>query len=327
MLSQDVTISGFMILKNAISQGYPFLEAIVAALPICDEFLISDGYSLDGTWDALQFLYRGHSDKIRLFRDEWRGPVRSGEILAVMTNVLLERCTGSYCLYIQGNDILHECYLQTLRRLPILYPNTDMFKLPFYTVMGASLLWMFDFRWRLFKRKDYIRATGDAYDVGFVPKRLLFQPRKLLDYALHATGERICYLPRPVYKYRALFPRNYLTKLESRPDMYQAPNLTYFWKKEHRYALTVLEEVLSEGQPPEVFWQKMKSYFDEAMWTDLPDGLVPSSGLPRYCIGELKESPETVRHLLGRWEYNVQDSLDFLSSRAGYGRVVDQRQR
>ena len=104
-----------------------------------------------------------------------------------------------------------------LRRLPVLYPRTDMFKIPFYTVMGASLLWKFDFRRRLFKRKEYICATGDAYDVGFVPKRLLFQPLKLLEYAFHATGELICHLPEPVYKYRALFPKNYLIKLASRP--------------------------------------------------------------------------------------------------------------
>ena len=74
-VSDSVTISGFMILKNAISQGYPFLEAIIAALPICDEFLVSDGNSQDGTWEALQFLHRRHSDKILLFRDEWHGPV------------------------------------------------------------------------------------------------------------------------------------------------------------------------------------------------------------------------------------------------------------
>ena len=42
-------ISGFMIVKDVLRQGYPFVEAIASALPICDEFLISDGYSTDGT--------------------------------------------------------------------------------------------------------------------------------------------------------------------------------------------------------------------------------------------------------------------------------------
>jgi len=36
-------ISGFIILKDVLKQGYPFVEAIASALPICDEFLIAEG--------------------------------------------------------------------------------------------------------------------------------------------------------------------------------------------------------------------------------------------------------------------------------------------
>lgn len=34
-----------MIVRNVAVQGYPYLEAIRSALPICDEFLVSDGFS------------------------------------------------------------------------------------------------------------------------------------------------------------------------------------------------------------------------------------------------------------------------------------------
>ena len=47
-------ISGFMIVRNVLEQGYPFVEAIASALPICDEFLISDGYSTDGSYEVVQ---------------------------------------------------------------------------------------------------------------------------------------------------------------------------------------------------------------------------------------------------------------------------------
>lgn len=59
---------------------------------MCDEFLVSDGYSVDATWDALTVRAQRHPDQVRLFRDEWRAPTGSGEILARMTNVLKERC-------------------------------------------------------------------------------------------------------------------------------------------------------------------------------------------------------------------------------------------
>jgi glycosyltransferase involved in cell wall biosynthesis len=68
-----MAISGFIVVRNVVSQGYPFIEAIAAALPICDEFLISDGCSTDETWEALQVLEAFYPGKIRLFQDEWKG--------------------------------------------------------------------------------------------------------------------------------------------------------------------------------------------------------------------------------------------------------------
>lgn len=213
MPAEKTTISGFMILKNAVLQGYPFLEAIIAALPICDEFLVSEGYSSDETWEALQVLEKKYPGKVRLFRDQWKGRTERGEILAAMTNVLKQRCAGSYCLYIQANEIIHESSLEEIKNLPALYPNVEMFRLPFYNIMGSRLLWVVDFRRRLFKNKEYIISKSDAYDVGYDPKRLVFQPRKLTDYILYAKGELSYYLPQPFYRYRAIFPVNYLTHL------------------------------------------------------------------------------------------------------------------
>jgi hypothetical protein len=91
-----VTISGFMIVRNVASQGYPFLEAALAALPVCDEFLISDGESSDATWKALEALRDKHPDKVKLFRDSWGGDASRGAVLARMTNALRRRCAGEY---------------------------------------------------------------------------------------------------------------------------------------------------------------------------------------------------------------------------------------
>ncbi len=49
-------ISCFMNVRNVLSQGYPFVQSILAALPICKEFVISDGYSNDGTFETLKAL-------------------------------------------------------------------------------------------------------------------------------------------------------------------------------------------------------------------------------------------------------------------------------
>ena len=43
-----------MIIKNGIKNGYPFLESIRSIIDVADEFLISDGYSDDGTYEYLE---------------------------------------------------------------------------------------------------------------------------------------------------------------------------------------------------------------------------------------------------------------------------------
>ena len=59
-----------MIVKDALKQGYPFVEAIASALPICDEFLVSDGYSTDGTYEALQKISKANP-KVKIHRYKW----------------------------------------------------------------------------------------------------------------------------------------------------------------------------------------------------------------------------------------------------------------
>jgi hypothetical protein len=81
-------ISGFMVVHNVVSQGYPFIEAIRAALLICDEFLISDGFSTDGTWEALKVLAATYPGQILLFQDPWVESDRDGRVIAEMTNVV-----------------------------------------------------------------------------------------------------------------------------------------------------------------------------------------------------------------------------------------------
>jgi glycosyltransferase involved in cell wall biosynthesis len=51
-----VRISAFTVVKDALKQGYPFVESIASMLPICDELLVSDGFSKDGTYEILQKL-------------------------------------------------------------------------------------------------------------------------------------------------------------------------------------------------------------------------------------------------------------------------------
>jgi len=90
-------ISGFMIVKNVLEQGYPFVEAIASALPICEEFLISDGYSTDGTFETIEKISKLNS-KVKVFRQEWPN-IKSANALTEVTNGLRKKCRFEYIFF------------------------------------------------------------------------------------------------------------------------------------------------------------------------------------------------------------------------------------
>ena len=299
-------ISGLMVVRNGVSQGYPFVEAITAALPICDEFLISDGFSLDGTWEALNTLAAFYPGQIRLFQDRWAESIGTGTVIADVTNVLKRRCRLDYCLNIQANEIVHEATLGELRELATLYPEAELFRIPFLTIMGESLTWHADFRRRLFRNRPYVISKSDGFDCGYAPKLMWSQPGRLYRYILHRTGDQLVYLTKPVYRYRAIFPKNYLAKLEEHCRTLTRSPLA---KKELEYARSVWAQTKVESSSPEAFWSAMRNFFDEAIWRDNPPGIAPDREIPRRCIAFPLNSPEIMKPLFGKWQYDVKGSL------------------
>jgi hypothetical protein len=99
-------ISGIISLKDGVSTGYPFLEAILSVLPICDEFLINDGGSRDATGKWLRRLKRTFP-KIRLFHQPWfRSP--AWEALDTTLEYLIKKAKGDWLLEVQGDELWHE---------------------------------------------------------------------------------------------------------------------------------------------------------------------------------------------------------------------------
>ncbi|MFC1561633.1 glycosyltransferase family 2 protein [candidate division KSB1 bacterium] len=106
-------ISGFTFVRNALKFDYPIVEAITSILPVCDEMIVNVGNSEDGTLDLIRSI---RSDKIRITESVWDESLRTGgRILAQQTNIALRECTGDWCFYIQGDEILHEDYIPIVK--------------------------------------------------------------------------------------------------------------------------------------------------------------------------------------------------------------------
>ncbi len=104
---QKIKIAGFSIIRNAIKYDYPIVEALRSILPICDVVFVGVGESEDGT----RTLIEGISPKIQIIDTLWDDTKREGgRVLAEETDKIFQRIPSEYdwCIYIQGDEILHE---------------------------------------------------------------------------------------------------------------------------------------------------------------------------------------------------------------------------
>jgi hypothetical protein len=119
----DILVSGLTIIRNGVRLNYPFLEAIRSALSICDEYIVVAGDSDDDTLEQLESL---NDERIRIIHSEWSPLVTPQHcLLAQQTNIGLAYCKGRWCLYLQGNEVLHEKDLEHLRALMETHAGND----------------------------------------------------------------------------------------------------------------------------------------------------------------------------------------------------------
>lgn len=102
-------LSGFTFLRNGAKLGYPFLESIRSALPIVDEFVVALGECDDDTGPQLNALANAEGKgKLRIIQTTWNTRAPSGFVYAAQSLAALYNCRGSWALYLQGDEVLHE---------------------------------------------------------------------------------------------------------------------------------------------------------------------------------------------------------------------------
>lgn len=109
-------LSGIFTIRDGIYLGYPFLEAILSILPIVDEFLISDGGSKDGTFEALKKLRRTFPKKIIIYQDIWFKS-ECWETIDEPLNRLIKKAKGDWLIEAQGDEIWHENNLPYVQKI------------------------------------------------------------------------------------------------------------------------------------------------------------------------------------------------------------------
>lgn len=109
-------VSGFTFIRNAVKYDFPILESIRSILPVVDEMVIALGDSED---DTLSLLKQIDSPKIKIIHTVWDESLREGgKVLAVETDKALSAISpdSDWAFYLQGDEIVHEKYLDTIRQ-------------------------------------------------------------------------------------------------------------------------------------------------------------------------------------------------------------------
>lgn len=162
-------VSGFSFVKNALVYDYPVVEAIRSILPICDEVVVAVGKSDDETLE----LIRSIDPKVRIIETEWDESLREGgRVLAEETDKAFKAISkdSDWAFYIQGDEVIHEKYLDSVKEAMIKYKDHDkvdglLFNYAHfygsYDYVGASASWYAN-EIRVIKNDPSIYSYKDA---------------------------------------------------------------------------------------------------------------------------------------------------------------------
>lgn len=239
-------IIGIMSVRNVLSQGYPFLEAIHNFLSWGDILYISDGFSNDGTEKILSQLSK--SKRIKIYKDIWdlnNKYFKNGQIIAKVNDNLLkkvkDRHKNDVIFFLQANEVTHENSFKELRELPEQYPDYKGYVLPYRVLVGPYQLQ--DATWRLrfvYANQDLgILADGTHIEVLKEINFKMFLAEYLYTFYRYITpGEfyfrnfrrfskifKVAFISKPIFRYGIIFPKNIYLKMVSHNQVYKSLNI------------------------------------------------------------------------------------------------------
>jgi len=159
-INKKETISGYTTTYNCIDQKYPYEQSIKSMLGFCDEVIVVDGGSTDGTYYNLLKM-QGTDDRIKIHQKkrDWsdeRFAIFDGDQKAVARSY----CKSEWCWQQDSDEIVHENDYNKIQKIIKMTPKSyDLVALPVIEYWGSNDKVRVDinpWKWRLSKNKDYI---------------------------------------------------------------------------------------------------------------------------------------------------------------------------
>ena len=160
VIQQQPTLSGYSTTYNCVDQKYPFVESICSLLDVCDEVVVVDGGSTDGTWDVLNEMAADNPKlKIKMIERDWNHP-RHAVFDGMQKAAARDLCTGDFCWQQDVDEIIHENDYQKIRNLLVSSPKSvNLIALPvteFWGNKGKIRIDINPWKWRLSRNHPQI---------------------------------------------------------------------------------------------------------------------------------------------------------------------------
>lgn len=248
-------IAGFTIIKNAVVNDFPIVEAIKSILPIVDEMIVLIGDSTDATIALIESI---GDPKIKIHHSVWDKNLRKGGVvLAVETDKAFQYIDASFdwAFYIQGDEVVHEKYHPVIIDACHKYKTDDavqglLFKYKHffgtYDYVGDSRKW-YAHEVRIIRNNKMISAYKDAQGFRMGKTKL---PVAAIDAAIYHYGwvkspEQM----RKKQKQSSVFWHDdtQMQKINSSPDYYDFSGFDSLEKFTETHPIVMKERIIQKN--------------------------------------------------------------------------------
>jgi hypothetical protein len=106
-------LSIYTYLRNGLFLDFHAVQMLKQHLPLADEIIVNEGFSDDGTYEAIKDL----DPKIHIFRRSWDDVKPGPTWWGALSDEARVRCTGDWCIKLDGDEFIPEWEFDRIRRL------------------------------------------------------------------------------------------------------------------------------------------------------------------------------------------------------------------
>lgn len=159
-MSYQPTISGYTTVYNCIDQKYPFEASIGTMLDFCDQVVVVDGGSQDGTYEKLLEIAK-NNDNLLVHQEKRDWDSKRFAVFDGLQKALARAlCTGEFCWQQDSDEVVNESDYEKIRNLVKSLPKAvSLIALPVVEFWGKNNKIRLDvnpWKWRLSRNKPHI---------------------------------------------------------------------------------------------------------------------------------------------------------------------------